>query len=95
MHIHFIEQIRGLKHRVQRERHTLKEEKQLIKLMKELKEEKDEVVALLSFKNKQRQDVVVKNCVDLLYNYKKIPMENWPQVRFGSGILYIYNVCAQ
>ncbi|KAF3321301.1 hypothetical protein FCM35_KLT14554 [Carex littledalei] len=47
--------ISGLKHRVQRGRLTFKEEKQLIKQMKELKEEKNQVITLVS-NNQKRQD---------------------------------------
>ncbi|KAJ4789010.1 hypothetical protein LUZ62_040256 [Rhynchospora pubera] len=71
--------IGGLKHRVQKEKLTLKEEKQLIKLMDELKAEKDEVVAVVSVNNKERQNQIVNQYLAPSYKYKKVPMEKWPQ----------------
>ncbi|KAF3333356.1 proton pump-interactor 1-like protein [Carex littledalei] len=74
----FSKHISGLKHRVQRGRITLKEEKQLIKQMKELKGEKNKVVTLVSDKQK-KQDEVVKGNIDRLHYFMKTPMEEWPQ----------------
>ncbi|XP_078176618.1 proton pump-interactor 1-like [Carex rostrata] len=70
--------ISGLKHRVQKGRLTLKEEKQMIKQMKELKGENNKVVTIVSDKQKKK-DEVVKFYIDRLHYFMKTPMEEWPQ----------------
>lgn len=59
--------------------------------MKELKGENNKVVTIVSDKQKKK-DEVVKFYIDRLHYFMKTPMEEWPQVRFGSGILYIMSV---
>ncbi|KAJ3686401.1 hypothetical protein LUZ61_015565 [Rhynchospora tenuis] len=71
--------IGGLKHRVQKEKLTLKEEKQLIKQMDELKAVRDEVVAVVSVNNRERQNQIVNQFLAPSYKYKKVPMDKWPQ----------------
>ncbi|KAJ3686400.1 hypothetical protein LUZ61_015564 [Rhynchospora tenuis] len=71
------DQISGFRHRLQKEKLTLKEQKQLIKQMKELQVERDEIVTVESLNSKKKREEVVKQCEH--FKYQKIPMNKWTQ----------------
>ncbi|KAJ4769956.1 proton pump-interactor [Rhynchospora pubera] len=70
-------QISDFRHRLQKEKLTLKEQKQLIKQMKELKVERDEIVTVESLNSKKKRKEVIKQCEH--FKCQKIPTNKWAQ----------------